>query len=269
MTPKERELIKKVADRLQKGQRIKKDAQADQYIQKVVSSKRNSGYLLTQTVIVQDIALVRAQKQITQLKHQLHEAKKSSAGTGFFAGLFGSAKSTRPDKPVVSQPRHRHQQAKHTSQENRGDSGKFSDFMLTAASVATGITAGHYLVEGINDYLNDPDGSIEPSLSEAESAFLEENELSDTSSDESYFSEEEAGTDDTSGGSYYAEEESVTDDTSDENYFTEEESGTGDAYAVEKAPEDAEQLVAEESVNRSCEVEEDSFIDEIGENLWS
>src|SRR5581483_6415646 len=86
MTPHERELILKVADELRTADRSAVDAEAEQLIRTEVASQRNAAYLLTQRVIVQELALKQAQAKIDELQGR---AGASGRG-GFLPGGTGA-----------------------------------------------------------------------------------------------------------------------------------------------------------------------------------
>ncbi len=75
MTPEEREMIIKVADRIRRTELREKDMEAAQLIQRMISQQTDSGYKLTQATIVQALALEEAKLRIEELEHALNHAR--------------------------------------------------------------------------------------------------------------------------------------------------------------------------------------------------
>lgn len=94
MTPQEKEMIGGLIDRVQKTQLPDKDLEAEQFLQGGLGSNRDSLYILSQTVLVQQYALDQAQKQLADLKAQLDQARQQPPTepkhTSFLGSIFGS-----------------------------------------------------------------------------------------------------------------------------------------------------------------------------------
>jgi hypothetical protein len=70
MTDQERQLLEQLADRIQKAPAPQIDRDADELIRRKIGSRPDALYILTQTVLIQEIALNQAMQQIEQLKRQ-------------------------------------------------------------------------------------------------------------------------------------------------------------------------------------------------------
>src|SRR4051794_2160974 len=88
MTPHERELILKVADDLRAADRSAVEPEAERLIRTEVAAQRNAAYLLTQRVIVQELALQQAQAKIDEL--QGRGGAGGSARGSFLPGAAGA-----------------------------------------------------------------------------------------------------------------------------------------------------------------------------------
>src|SRR5665213_721733 len=70
MTDQERQLIAGLADRMKSAPTPQVDKEADALIRNTIGSRPDALYILTQTVLIQDMALKQAQAQIEDLKRQ-------------------------------------------------------------------------------------------------------------------------------------------------------------------------------------------------------
>jgi len=173
MTPKERELIAAVADRLRKAGSPHKDTDAEAFIAAEIASQPDAAYLLTQAVILQEHGLAQAQQRIDALQAELEQAQRSQApqpSGSFLGGLFrsgreqssgspGTTRSTRgmiPSTPDTIRGPNRATAAGAV----RAGSG-FGDFMRGAAAMAVGVAGGHLLFNGLSNLFDDTDAGTE------------------------------------------------------------------------------------------------------------
>ena len=91
MTTEERDLITGLFSRLRNAEPPQRDSDADHLIQQSVSAQPGAPYLLVQTLLVQEHALLNAQTRIKALEQQVAAAKAQPAAHsgGFLSGLFG------------------------------------------------------------------------------------------------------------------------------------------------------------------------------------
>jgi uncharacterized protein len=107
MTPQGRELIMAVAKRLKNANLTEKDAEAKSLIQHEIGAQKDSSYVLTQAVIIQEPALKEAQTRMGALEKQLEQARRQGGGSAsqgkssFLGGAFGSSATTSP--PALAQ----------------------------------------------------------------------------------------------------------------------------------------------------------------------
>jgi hypothetical protein len=147
MTPEERGLLTDLANKISQTPPPPIDKEAEEFIRTRIGSRPDALYLMTQTVLVQNLALEQAQKQIQQLQ-QNASAPASQGSSSFlgrtaggtapisgtpqagYAGTPGSGQSYQAPPPTVS------------------PSGG-SSFLRSAAQTAAGVAAGALAFEGI------------------------------------------------------------------------------------------------------------------------
>jgi uncharacterized protein len=105
MDQTEQQYIDRVFDKLRsaEGQSGPRDAEAERYIQQLISRQPSLAYYMTQAVIVQEEALKGAQQRIEDMERELDErpAPQASGGGSFLGGLFGGG-SNAPAAPARS-----------------------------------------------------------------------------------------------------------------------------------------------------------------------
>ena len=200
MTPQERILIMKVADRLKQAGPQTKDAEAEQLIRQQIASHTDSVYLLTQAVIVQEYGLEQAQQRIQDLERELEQARQPqaaspAAGGSFLGSMFGagapagtgpgagtagagsagssgSTSATSAMQAGSSAKAAASRTAKSKTQQaaspQRG--GGMGDFMRSAAAMAVGVAGGHMLFNGLQGMFADDETATADSSDPAASA---------------------------------------------------------------------------------------------------
>ena len=172
MTPQERKLIMKVAERVQQAEPQTKDTEAEQLINQRIGTHGDSVYLLTQAVIVQEYGLEQAQQRIQALEQDLEQARQpQAAGGSFLGGLFGGSTSGAtgpgavaagpgsrpPPQADVPAPAGASRVGKTTPRQaatpQRG--GGMGEFMRSAAAMAVGVAGGHMLFNGLQGMFGD------------------------------------------------------------------------------------------------------------------
>lgn len=108
MTDQEQQLLKGLAERVNRTQVQDKDAEAEQFIRQNIGSNPDALYILAQTTLVQEYALNQAQRQIADLKQQLQSAQQTSQPQGqqkhgsFLGNLLGHR--DEPQRPAPPPP---------------------------------------------------------------------------------------------------------------------------------------------------------------------
>jgi hypothetical protein len=163
MTSEENSLITGLFDRLGSADTQSHDADAENLIRQSVASHPAAPYLLVQTVLVQEHALMNAQARIKALEQQVATAAAQPAPAahsgGFLSGLFGGGSSTAapasipartlPPAPAPSYP-------PTVSMPASAGGG----FLRSALTTAAGVAGGAMLFEGIEDLLGHRSGAF-------------------------------------------------------------------------------------------------------------
>lgn len=125
MTPHERDLILKVADEVRTADRTTVDREAEQLIRAEVAAQPNAAYILTQRVIVQDLALQQAKTRIEELEARLRQLA--------------------PTEPVGSS-------TPPASAPPSGARSGVGDFLKTAAAAAAGTIGAQLIYDGLRNW---------------------------------------------------------------------------------------------------------------------
>lgn len=150
MTDDERRLLSDLADRIAQTPAPPKDAEAEQFVRTRIGSRPDALYLMTQTVLIQQIALQQAQAQLQQYR----QAGGGQVGPG---GSFLGQQS-RPasspgqaySSPAQAAPQYAPPQPQYAPGQ-AASSGMFGQgsFLRGAAQTAAGVAAGALAFQGI------------------------------------------------------------------------------------------------------------------------
>ncbi|MFL6352618.1 MAG: DUF2076 family protein [Bryobacteraceae bacterium] len=154
MTPDERKMLSDLADRIAQTPPPPRDPEAEELIRKRIGSRPDALYLMTQTVLIQNLALQQAQEQIQQLQRGT-QPSSGSAGASFLGQQIGArasapAYSTRQQQYAAPPP-----QYAPPSPAGPSPSGAPS-FLRGAAQTAAGVAAGALAFEGIQALFSHP-----------------------------------------------------------------------------------------------------------------
>src|SRR5215469_13941562 len=89
MTDQERQMIEGLAKRIQDAPAPQIDRDADGLIRRIIGARTDALYILTQTVLIQEMALTQAKAQIDELKQRVAPAGESSSS------FLGSSRAER------------------------------------------------------------------------------------------------------------------------------------------------------------------------------
>jgi hypothetical protein len=88
MTPDERKMLEDLADKFSKTPSPPKDPEAEEFIRSRIGSRPDALYLMTQTVLIQNLALQQAQQQLRDLQQRSGQPAQVAAGPlGLQAGI--------------------------------------------------------------------------------------------------------------------------------------------------------------------------------------
>lgn len=134
MTEQEQQLIAGLADRIKNAPAPQIDRDADDLIRRTIGTRPDALYILTQTVLIQEMALNQAKAQIEQLKQQSSPAPQQQ---GSFLHGQPSSYSAYQDSSYAAPP------------PPPPSGGGFSGFLRNAATTAAGVIAGEIAFDSI------------------------------------------------------------------------------------------------------------------------
>jgi hypothetical protein len=147
MTPDERKMLSDLADKFAKTPAPPKDPEAEEFIRTRIGNRPDALYLMTQTVLIQNLALQQAQQQIQALQR----GGASSGSSGSFLGQSGS-----PSGSSFSQSSGQQQYSAPPQYAQASAPGGAPSFLRGAAQTAAGVAAGALAFEGIRSLFSHP-----------------------------------------------------------------------------------------------------------------
>ena len=143
MTPEERQLITDLANRIAQTPPPVRDPEAEELIRTRIGSRPDALYLMTQTVLIQNMALDHARQEIEQLKHQAPVAPQAP---GSFLGGGGGGGWGAPQTPQNPQYNAPPPMPMAPPVQPSG----MSSFLRSAGTTAAGVAAGALAIGGIS-----------------------------------------------------------------------------------------------------------------------
>jgi uncharacterized protein len=154
MTPDERNMLADLANKIAQTPPPPRDAEAEDFIRKNVGNRPDALYLMTQTVLIQNMALEQAQQQIQQLQQQ------SGAGMVPAGGSFLGGRQAPPPPPPGYGPAGYGPQGGYPPPGygpgpgyGQGPQGGGSSFLRSAATTAAGVAGGMLAFQGVEALL--------------------------------------------------------------------------------------------------------------------
>ncbi|MBV9301945.1 MAG: DUF2076 domain-containing protein [Acidobacteriaceae bacterium] len=155
MTADERKMLSDLAEKIARTPAPPKDPEAEEFIRTRIGSRSDALYLMTQTVLIQNLALEHAQQQIQQLQDP------GQAGQAASGGSFLGQQSEAPRPAYATVPSGQQYgtapppQYLAPSPAGPSPSGAPS-FLRGAAQTAMGVAAGALAFEGIRSLFSHP-----------------------------------------------------------------------------------------------------------------
>ena len=140
MTAEEREMLTDLANKIAQTPTPALDLQADEFIRANIGKREDALYILTQTVLIQNLAIQHAQQELQELKQRAAQAPQ--AGSSFLGGLLRGGSHAAPPQP---QPQH----AAPPPPQYSAPPASAPGFLRSAAQTAAGVAAGALAFEGI------------------------------------------------------------------------------------------------------------------------
>jgi len=156
MTPDERKLLTDLADKIAQTPPPPKDPEAEELIRKRIGSRPDALYLMTQTVLIQNLALQHAQEEIQQL--QRGAQPPSGAPGGSFLGQQTGGRGPAPAyMPQSGAQQYSAPPPQYAPPSPAGPNpGGAPSFLRGAAQTAAGVAAGALAFEGIQALFSHP-----------------------------------------------------------------------------------------------------------------
>ena len=145
MTPDEQKLLADLAAKIAQTPAPERDPEAESFIRSHIGNRPDALYLMTQTVLIQNLALDQARQQIQQLQQQPSSAAPAGSGSFLGGGIAGQCMAAGPAPgygqgyaPAPPPPQYYPQ------------AGGGSSFLRSAATTAAGVAGGMLAFEGIS-----------------------------------------------------------------------------------------------------------------------
>lgn len=153
MTPDERNMLADLANKIAKTPPPPRDSEAEDFIRKNIGNRPDALYLMTQTVLIQNMALEQAQQQIQQLQQQ------AGAGVVPSGGSFLGGRQAAPPPPGYGQTGYGPPQSGYPppgygpGPAYGPPPGGGSSFLRSAATTAAGVAGGMLAFQGVEALL--------------------------------------------------------------------------------------------------------------------
>jgi hypothetical protein len=172
MTPQESTMLNDLVNKIQQTRLPEKDSEAESFLQARLGGNPDTLYILAQTVLVQNIALDRAQAQVKQLQEQVQQAQSQPQAqphsTSFLGSLLGRRDPVPPPPPAPQSmgvpppppqyyppaPAYAPNYAAAPPVAAPPPGGGGSSFLRSAATTAAGVAAGALAFEGVESLLH-------------------------------------------------------------------------------------------------------------------
>lgn len=162
MTPDERNMLQDLANKVAQTPTPPRDAEAEDFIRKNIGSRPDALYLMTQTVLIQNLALQRAQQQIQELQHSSQAPVPT--GPSFLGGQSarpsGYPQPGAPPAQQYSAPPPPPPQYAPPAQSVASPGGGSSSFLRGAAQTAAGVAGGVLAADAISSMFGHHGGGI-------------------------------------------------------------------------------------------------------------
>jgi hypothetical protein len=146
MTPDERNMLADLANKIAQTPPPPRDPEAEDFIRKNIGNRPDALYLMTQTVLIQNMALEQAHQQIQQLQQQVGAGGIPSGGS-----FLGGRQSAPP--PGYGQPGYGPPPGYAPGPGYGPPQGGGSSFLRSAATTAAGVAGGMLAFQGVEALL--------------------------------------------------------------------------------------------------------------------
>lgn len=155
MTQDERNMLADLAQKISQTPSPARDAEAEDFIRHNIGNRPDALYLMTQTVLIQNMALQQSQHQIQELQQRMQQPVAAGPTGGSF--LRPSAPPPQYGQPQYAQPQYAPASPQYAPQYAPAPSA-MSGFLRGAAQTAAGVAAGTLAVQGIESLFSHHEG---------------------------------------------------------------------------------------------------------------
>ncbi len=151
MTPDERNMLADLANKIAQTSPPPRDPEAEDFIRKNIGNRPDALYLMTQTVLIQNMALEQAQQQI---QHQQAGAAVVPSGGSFLGGRQAAPPAPGYGQPGYGTPQGGYPPPGYGPGPGYGPPpGGGSSFLRNAATTAAGVAGGMLAFQGVEALL--------------------------------------------------------------------------------------------------------------------
>lgn len=156
MTPDEQKMLEDLANKFAQTPTPPKDAEAEDFIRKRIGSRPDALYLMTQTVLIQNLALQQAQQQLRDLQQRTSQPAVAGSSGSFLGGAQQQQGAPRAGgysgQQQYAAPPPQYAPAQSMPMPGSGA----PSFLRGAAQTAAGVAAGALAFEGIQSLFSHP-----------------------------------------------------------------------------------------------------------------
>jgi hypothetical protein len=149
MTPDERNMLADLANKIAQTPAPPRDPDAEEFIRRSIGTRPDALYLMTQTVLIQNMALQQSQHQIQELQQRLSQPAPAGYPGGGGSFLGGSAPSGYGQQQYGQNPQYQAAPPAYAPQTVAPPPSGMSGFLRGAAQTAAGVAAGTLAIQGI------------------------------------------------------------------------------------------------------------------------
>lgn len=159
MTQDEQNMLADLANKIAQTPPPPKDAEAEDFIRKHIGARPDALYLMTQTVLIQNMALQQAQHQIQDLQQRAAQPVPSGVGGGGFLGQNAPPQYGQQQRTQYAQePQYQQAPPPYSGPQVAPPASGMSGFLRGAAQTAAGVAAGTLAIQGIESLFSHHSG---------------------------------------------------------------------------------------------------------------